>query len=391
MKIFDDILRTDKSPALNAEPEFNFLNRSARSEILRIGQLLEEWFGRYPTEHKWELRQRLRSEDDIMHRSAFFELLLHELLIRLDCEVTVHPAPNDDMPRRPDFLAKPATGNSFYMEATLATEETAEESKAKARINVVYDALNRLKSPNFFIGIDLKGAPKTSPPASRMRSFLKQRLAELDPDDVALRFDGQNSSALPRWAFDHDGWHIEFYPIPKSTTARGNSDTRPLGMRVEEFSWVDSKGAIRNAVLDKAGRYGHLNLPYIIAVNALGVHVDREDIVDALIGDTQYMVNLDDPSSEATPTRNYNGAWTTKTGPRYTRVSAVLMFHRLLAGNIPAVNVCLYHNPWATREFTSVLTQLPQVLAKERQLEWMDGMSLGKLFGLAPGWPELRE
>ena len=91
MTLFDDIHRQDVGPGLHAEPEFIYLNRSARSQAVKVRSELEGWFSRYPEAERYEVRQRFRSKNDSQHRSAFFELFLHELLMQLGCRVEIHP------------------------------------------------------------------------------------------------------------------------------------------------------------------------------------------------------------------------------------------------------------------------------------------------------------
>lgn len=91
MSLFDEMDRDDLGLRLYAEPEFTYLNRSGRPGAQRIREALDAWSARYPGEHKEELRARFRSRDNTQYRSAFFELFLHELLVRLDCRVVVHP------------------------------------------------------------------------------------------------------------------------------------------------------------------------------------------------------------------------------------------------------------------------------------------------------------
>ena len=67
------------------------MNRSSWEGVRSIRDLLESWFSRYPKGHPADLRGRFRSADDSNHRSAFFELFLHEVLYRLACHPLVHP------------------------------------------------------------------------------------------------------------------------------------------------------------------------------------------------------------------------------------------------------------------------------------------------------------
>ena len=160
MTLFDNVPRDDDGPASYAEPSFTYLNRSARQDVAEVRRMLEGWFSRYPDEARMALLGNFRSPNDNHHRSAFFELFLHELLLRLDCRVEIHPEPSKAKKTRPDFRVHSPTNNHFYLEAVLATDESDEEAAARARLNTFYDAIDRMDSPNFFIGVDVKGEPK---------------------------------------------------------------------------------------------------------------------------------------------------------------------------------------------------------------------------------------
>ena len=122
--------------------------------------MLERWFDRYPKNKKNDLRQHFRSHSGSQHKSAFFELYFHELLIQLGFDVQVEP----DVAHcgtHPDFLAR-RDGSQFYVEATVAGLPSEEKSAAEKRMAVVYDAINKLELPNFFLGLELVGAPKNA-------------------------------------------------------------------------------------------------------------------------------------------------------------------------------------------------------------------------------------
>jgi hypothetical protein len=370
MLLFDDIERSDNSPAAYAEPEFSFLNRSARPAFGRIRHVLDDWFSRYSPEGRSDLCERFRSDIDAQHRGAFFELLLHELLLRLGCEVQLHPELGESSGQGPDFLVKSPTCGQFFTEAVVATDESDQKAAARARMNQVYDALNRMQSPDFFIGMELTGEPVTPPSAECMRSFLQKHLAGLNPDEMAARLEAQGPSGLPRWRYEHDGLTVDFYPIPRPPESRGKPGVRPTTRRLRMPERDKSREAIRQAILKKAGRYGELEHPYVIAVNALGKAVDDTDIFEAL------------------PFREPDGVWTSPRGPRYTRVSAVLIAVRLLPWNIPRADACLYHNPWAQRAYTCELARLPQAVPEGTRMTRSEGESLATLLGLSAEWPE---
>jgi hypothetical protein len=195
--------------------------------------------------------------------------------------------------------------------------------------------------------------------------------------------------ALPRWPFSHEDWTVEFYPVPKKAEARGKSGVRPIGAITTAAREIDSGSAIRDTLVEKAGHYGELNLPYVIAVSVLtefGIH--KEDVMEALFGKEHLLIPRDRTSGAGVRVeRTPGGLWTSPNGPRYTRVSCV-MIATVDTWDIPKAPVCLYHNPWARYEYDSPLTNLPQAKVQNDEMKWLDGKPLGELLHLPRDWPE---
>src|SRR5689334_21202209 len=140
--LFDSVVRSDTGPAPSAEPEFSYLNRSARPVASTIREILEAWFSHYPPTEQEDLRQRFRSAINSQHRAAFFELFLHEVLFRLGYGMELHPKLRNGADKRPDFVITSPHQSRLYLEAILATEESVAETGAQARMNSVLDAVN---------------------------------------------------------------------------------------------------------------------------------------------------------------------------------------------------------------------------------------------------------
>ncbi|MGO9643763.1 MAG: hypothetical protein ACLPY5_03330 [Candidatus Bathyarchaeia archaeon] len=381
--LFDDISREYQGPALYSEPRFTYLNRSARPEVVRIRASLEEWFSHYPEgDSKKDVAGRFRSGDDAQYRSAFFELLLHELLLQLKCELEPHPV-IEGTTNRPDFLVKPTIASPFYLELAVVSDESDDEAAARARINVIYDALDRLNSPDFFVEIRLSGLPASQLSARHVRAFLARNLASVDPDEITRLYKVKGLDALPRWSFREQDWTVDFCPIPKKPEARGKPGVRPIGAITSPAREIDPGSAIRDTLMDKAGHYGELNLPYVIAVNELtefGTHTG--DVMEALFGKEHALIPRDSLSKgDVRWERAPDGLWTSPSGPRYTRVSCV-MIARVDAWDIPKAPICLYHNPWAQYAYSSPLTNLPQAKAENGEMKWFNGKLLGELLHL---------
>lgn len=381
---------SDSGPAPYGEPHFSYLNRSGRSDVARVREIAEDWFSRYPNDHKEELRSRFQSSDDINFLSSFFELFLHELLFRFGYSVTVHPNLPSGSSKRPDFFVRSAREDGFYLEAVMALSKSAKQLAADRRLDVLYNTINGIESPNFFIGIKMKRAPDTPPPGGKIRAFLGKQLQCLDPDDYSNWTESGGFDCLPTWEFSHDGWHVEFFAIPKSKSLRGNTDVRPLSMQMPmEARFIDTRTPIRDAITQKAGRYGRFDCPFIVAVNALDPFVDDDDVMEALFGSEQVMFSVTDPTSSTRTLRAPDGAWISKTGPRNTRISAAMVCTSIYPWSVARNNnTSLYHNPWARHPYRGQLNQLRHAKPAGNLMEWVEGAEPRVLFGLPKGWPK---
>lgn len=388
LRLFDEIEHEGNGPPEYNESQFSYLNRTAKKDAYKIRAVLEDWFSHYPDrDDKADLRGRFRDKDYIQHESAFFELLLHEMLIRLGYGMVIHPQIDDSITRKPDFLANLEGHGEFIVEAVLALDESRKDTAARARKNVVYDTINKLKSPKFFIGMKLFGDPQTPPPGKKIRKLLKSEIDILDYDDILVRYNEGDFDSLPKWKFEHDGWNIEFFPIPKKKEAIGKPGVRPIGLISFGYFEVNPIKTIREAILSKAKAYGKPKLPFIVAVNNFERHIDYPEIMEVLFGQWKYsFVKLENGSVKTKEERNLDGVWTSRSGPRNRHLNAVMLFQRATPWDIARSKVRVYHNPYISDLYATSLTQLPQVMPGSMVLR--DGKSLTSILGLGPGWPE---
>ncbi len=388
MPLFDEIERTYAGPARYSQPKFDYLNRSARRQVEAIRNVMEQWFAEYPARDQPDLRGRIRSPDNRQHIAAFFELYVYVLFRRLEFGVERHTSTVGRM-TRPDFKLMRAADAAF-LEATLAAPSDREVAAAN-RENRVYDVLDQMDSPNFFVGLEVVGEPQTDLPAARMRAFLTRELGKLDPDGVAAAFDRGGQQAVPRWRFKHGEWEVEFSPIPKSPEARGKPGVRPLGYRMFGPEYVNSWEGIVGALRSKATRYGELDLPYVVAVNVIDDFADDVDIVEALFGQEEVLIRgAVGQGFQTEYRRRPNGLWAGPTGPVHTGVSAILAVENFTYWDIARTAPVLWHNPWARMPLPEgfwVFSQRVADLGMGRLRETGSSRTLHDVFGLAQGWP----
>lgn len=145
--------------------------------------------------------------------------------------------------------------------------------------------------------------------------------------------------------------------------------------------------AIRDAVRAKAGRYGDLGIPYVVAVNALGQWLlDQHDIMGALFGQEAFYFDPENPG-EPEMTRQPDGAWFGKKGAQYTRVSAALIGGDITPWTAGARTPVVYHNPWAKHPCPDALGQLRSAHPENNTIKEREGLTGYDIFDLPNGWP----
>jgi len=389
VRLFDDLVRTDLRPKAESEPRFHYLNTSARPAVGAYRSIAEKWFHRLPDPPKAELRGRFRSPIDWQHDSAFFELYVHELFCQIGFALQIHPkAKNCHLP---DFLVCAGRAPQFYVEATLAGVPSTKEQGANAREAIVYDSLNKIDSPNFFLDIDVSGAPKRSPPTRKLRTQIENWLAGLDPDKIGEFFQTGRYDAVPTLTWKHSGWQITIRPIPKSPRARGRPGIRPIGMLSPEGGWLKTRSELKLAFENKASRYGDLELPFMIAVNYVGLHSDNTDIMDSLFGQETvvFRQKSDGTISAGRQSRTPNGFWIGPNGPRNPQVSAVMVATDLCPWSVGVCTPEVFHNPWATHALPKDKIPVPQhsINLRTECLEHTGGRSAGEILAIPSPWP----
>ena len=298
----------------------------------------------------------------------------------------VHPCAETDR-GRPEFWVRTAAGETFLLEAVTASLSSTQNRSADKLIDTVYDQINQLDSPNFFLHLRSRGSCYTQPSGQRLRSFLQQHLQQVDPDHLAEQYRLHGRQGLPLWVYHHEGLELRFTPLPKKPEARGKPNVRPLGMHSRGRGvWVGSLlPTIVKALKAKGNRYGNPKAPFIVALNCLSPYLSWRECTQALVGSEKKAL------SEASRRKAGEAFWLGPSGPTYTRVSAVLFVEALMPWTLAVCEATLFYNPWAARPLQCELGQLPHVVvANEGGLERRNGKRLSVIWGLKEGWPRHR-
>ena len=183
---FDSIERDVQEPASHLIGQFDYLNASGRAEAAAVRALIDEWLADYSAAERPEMIRRLRSRHDVLHRSALFELMLHALLRRQGFTIVEIESqlPNG---KAPDFLVETPDERRFYLEGTLASGMDNVAAGADRRMRQALQAIDDVKSPDFFLHLHTRGTPSQPIATARLRRAVQRFVDELDYDQAVAR------------------------------------------------------------------------------------------------------------------------------------------------------------------------------------------------------------
>lgn len=371
-------------PKRHGESTYSYWRDSERVPMVAIRELLESWFAEVPPEQQLDLQSRFRSRIERQHKSALFELFLHHFLLRCGFQVQFHPD-MDGVATHPDFLVSRDGRALFYFEA-IAVSNSAEEESEQKRIAQVYDTLNALNSPDFYISVRVDGAPDTPPAGAKLRRDLERWLSGLDWEVIQQCYLDEQYAGIPTFEWSHEGWDVIFEPIPKSKAARGTNAVQAIGMTMPmQAVQLNLDKEIKAAVVEK-DRYGKVTLPLIVAVQVIhDFAIQKIDVMDGLLGEEALDLSCTHrPQAARVP----NGAWFSPRGPKHTNVSAVLAWPALNPWSFAAIEPIMVHHPCATLPLSTDTFAITQYVVDQerRALVEQQGISMAEILGLQPNW-----
>lgn len=335
---------------------------------------LKRCLDKYPKgKDKRDLEGRLKSYTESGFYSACFELFLHHFLISRCQAVDLHPVlPN--VTTHPEFKVKHSLGD-FFVEATLALE--SEEFRAQEqRLRELVDVVREVKGKVILWAQPVTDLPNDFPLDS-VRDFLSREVQELDPADLespkTLTFAVNFNNQPVVIDFDLIGADQENYdPVVQ---AWGSPEAKDVTIHHQ----------IRRRVRSKAGRYGHMSVPYIVAVwPRTEFPLTEYGASRALYGDISCKVSHDASGQlqVVAETLVKNGAFTTDVkGTSLNReVSAVALYRERFFPTAYKRYLYIYHNPYALNPFPEgIFSGLPQFVFRKDEgmnghMQWLNGV-----------------
>jgi hypothetical protein len=380
MSVFDDISRQDKEGRPDGEAMFAYTNRSGRDEAQRVRNKIDEWVDTYPELHREKLIARLRSVNDDQHRSAFFELFIFCLLHARGHKIIDIEPKLDHTDKSPDFLAETPNQERFYVEAAMATGLSNQEVAAHARLSTALAAIDATPSPAHFLDLKVTGTPSKPISINKLKRELKSWIAALPKDESA-------KDRAPFVWKEHDS-EIQ---VSAWTRTKPGDNQRAIGVRRTPVIRVDPSREIRPTLKKKATRYGKLDHPYLVALDAMGTHHRDEAVIDALLGTPCVRLSKGPKGEEIEEhLRGPDGIWYGPPDgrPQNTRLSGVLALRQIDPWNFASKKGLLVPNPWAVKPLPQLTLGTAELVQAGDRYEKWEGKPMHELFGLPASWPE---
>jgi hypothetical protein len=326
----------------------------------------------------------LRAKQSLQFESAFWELYLHELHLRLGFEIEVHPP--GPRTTHPDFLLNRGS-ERFYLEAVVPVPQEGRLKQPPGAATVT-EYLGAAHSPDFFMGLRfITGGG----PVPRRRAVATQVERWLNGLDWELFHDGRTVRyPLPETEIAVGDWLIGLRAYPRSPADRGNRDAPMVRIFQGLSGFPDAiMAAVAPTLDEKASKYGELDAPHVIAAWVMSPFAHEGGLASTLFG-TRVPLEPGRHDLMLPPPQERNGLWTPDRSRR-DRPSAVLLAgnfdfnYNAVARWLPR----LWHNPWSAQPCE---VELPfatsRVSSDEQSIENRAATTApSEIFQLEDTWP----
>ena len=367
MLLFDDFERTYCGPADPGEPFYEFLNRldDPRAEQARV--LCNQWFLDYkydaPEDELARFLGNFCGKNDGNHYAAWFELLTHQVLVRIGFDVTVEPKLElSGRELTPDF-AVAWNGSRIFVEATVVAPST----DPFAPSNYERDAQQKfaqLELANFTARIArASGTLKRHVKKRDIEREFERIFAKHKPDEVQSRIDRYGYVSLPTEPISFGDWQllVELWPLRPDKRA-------PRKARVADWPQAEMHDSsvpnARQKIKKKLKKYRQASSQLILTVNVhnFGGFNPRIDGNDVLFGK--------------------DGIWDTNRGADRLGPLAVLFVSDTNSYAVPNTPARLYVNPSLDlATLPQALLRLPHALGPDAS-QYHEGEAIARILGL---------
>lgn len=292
-----------------------------------------------------------RGRKTAQHQAVWFELCVHQMLVRLGFAVRVGKT-------RPDFIAT-SEDSRVLVEATGVMPEADPSVGAQFEKDAEYK-MCRLKLGNFWAWVTAcEGKLDRFLTVKEITREFSKLFNEYDPDKLQRRLDLYGDGAVPIKTIRFGEWQltVRLWPVGANSRAESEGRVQP---------WIERTGVdldqVRTKIKKKRRDYPETTAPLILAVNVHDLEFDPlESGREILFGS--------------------GGTW----GPEHAHgstVTGVIFFRYADPVAVSNTNACLHVNPLVgPSDLPSALMRLPHVYEPSGSNR-VEGESLAKILRL---------
>ena len=387
MQLFDNFERTSPGAFKYDQPSYDFLNHSSRQGAARARALCNAWFTYYPEAHQPNLGSRFVDDDNGKHRGAYFELLIHEILRRLNSQIEIEPM-IEGQPGRPDF-AVTLSSHKIQIEATSSVGLDFPADR-DVNLRMIKDTINEYvpATPHFALSVAFSGQLTNTPSRNEIckpiRDFVKR---EGPTSDLAY------SDPKPLFQYEINGLTVDVTLVPRKRHEHG----KPLGRTISGSRSVSGLGSesiaevvpkLRDQIKEKARRMNtdHSSLPLIVALStAEGLFDMGSEVRRLLFGQSLDQAVGDNRVPTRGTQRREESVWFGKDGqPRRSKLAAVwVFFNAQPTFSRPAGDWnCLFLNPFHESDLPSELLRFTHARVIDDQMVTTVGQDLNEFLDI---------
>lgn len=363
------------APRAAGESCHAFFDRVEGAYWDEVREVADDFLNRVPRPAQRDIVGRWRSGDDASATSAWWEVYLHEWLIRSGFSVQVHEVQANG--RAPDFRAD-RDGLTIYLEAT--GPGVSGEQRAKGnRQNDLFNQLNQVKNERYVLWIRHLNVGTKPIRFSDWRRKAEKWLGGLD--------DGGSDSSPDPLVLNEGDWAAVLVAFPRKGPVDPRLGPRSIGIYPMEGGVRDDVQYARRLLQSKRAAYGTLDGPLVIAAWVPGILHRPDEWRAALFGSIVSSYALD--GSLESVRQEYDGLWGGGSeGWKDTHVGGVLIgldpsFHTI-GRSVP--QWWAHPNGGLKDRDLSALAEC-YVSAPEAELAQPSQVTPSQFFGLPDPWP----
>ena len=342
------------------ESTYTYCRESAREQAATYRSLANEWFERYPEEHRSAFRSRFCGDRNDQHNAAFFELFLYDLFSRFCEQVTVEAAmPNSD--KRADFGLRFADGAEIMVEA-MSVQSTF--WAPQPNVEAIKEYIREMRSSDFAICLDFeKGKLTTTLSRQRVQGWARGILDAHNWDAAHASVEGADSRLITVEPLRWGDWEIKaslYVNPPDERTER--TLLSPLGFfKSGAYDWPQRiRSKIEEKIRAKDVKRGEA--PFILAVNINDrlFEPGREEL--EILHGYKPTIWIPSPVAHDQPARegvkaslsstSREGVWSTKDDrSRYSHCNAIWFFHEVWMAYPRGRRHAMYLNPFIQHDY----------------------------------------